>query len=108
MSDARDGQESWEDVGDGSLVKFDRPVTLVGVLKALIPATKDSKYGSPQVQMVLDDGTSVAAYAPKILARKLGDIPPGTRIRIVYDGTTVRTQTGQMAKQFTVQVAKAK
>lgn len=102
-----ESQESWEEVGGGTLVKWDEPKTVEGIFQGAARVT--GQFGEQlKASILTDDQERVEFYATAILERLLTDprIQPGVRIRVVYDGTSVKTAGGRMAKSFTVQVAK--
>lgn len=101
------GQENWEDVQGGLLVKWDAPKTIEGVLRG--GKEVSGQFGKQMRYTLLQaDNTLLDFYAPAILARQLLDprITVGVRIQIEYTGGSVTTKSGRIAKEFVVRVAK--
>lgn len=106
MATPQAAPESWQDVGGGTLVKWDEARTIEGRYQGSVEVT--GKYGKQAKHTLLtEDDKVLEFYAPAILQRKLEDprITKGTLIRIIYDGTSEATGTGRMAKSFVVQIA---
>lgn len=99
-------QDQWEDVGGGTLVKWDEAKTVEGIYQGSVEV--EGQFGKQKKHTLLaDDGQPLEFYAPAILQRKLEDprVKVGGRIRIVFENTTTKTKSGRQAKDFIVQVA---
>ena len=103
----RVNEEFGEDIGGGSLVRWDQPRELIGTYMGSVE--QEGQYGkSFKASMALDSGDVVSFFTPAALRSRLEHVHSGTRIRVVYDGTTRSSSNGRQVKNFTVQVAKSR
>lgn len=104
-------EDRWEEVGGSRLISWNEPTvvegTFIGVERVTSRYSKDPDGKQDRYTVQLAGGEPVDFYAPAILARKMKDprVVPGVRIRVEWDGTTEKTESGQPAKRFRVQVA---
>lgn len=102
------GQENWEEIGGGNLVKWDEAKTIEGAFKG--SKKVDGQYGEQlRFTILTDDAELLDFYAPAILQRKLLDprVTLDAKVSIEYTGGTVTTKGGRSAKEFVVKVAGA-
>lgn len=101
------GQENWEEIGGGNLVKWDTAKSIEGTFQGFTEV--NGEYGKQKRFSLLDGKELLDFYAPAILQRKLLDprVTVGSKVSIEYTGGTVATKTGRSAKEFVVKVAGA-
>ena len=99
--------EEWgEEINSGTLVTWNEPRVLIGVLIDLIEVP-GGKYGDKfKATLVQDDGSTVATFPPLMLLTRLQQVPLRTRVRIEYDGTSVKSKSGRDVKNFSVRAAR--
>jgi hypothetical protein len=100
--------EEWgEEISGGALITWNEPKVLIGTLIDLIEVP-GGKYGDKfKATLVQDDGTTVATFPPSMLLARLQQVPLNTRVRIEYNGTTVKSKSGRDVKEFSVRVSKS-
>ena len=95
--------EEWgEEIQGGSLITWGEPKVLIGTLIDLVEVP-GGKYGDKyKATLVTDDGDTVATFPPSMLLARLQQIPLKTRVRIEYDGTSIKSKSGRDVKNFSV------
>ena len=98
--------EEWgEEITGGALITWKEPKVLIGTLIDLV-LVPDGKYGPKyRATLVQDDGETVATFPPAMLLTRLQQVPLKTRVRIEYDGTSVKSKSGQDVKNFSVRAS---
>lgn len=98
--------EEWgEEIGAGALITWGEPKVIIGTLTNLEEVV-GGKYGDKvRASLTLDDGTKVATFPPSMLLARLEQVPLGTRVRIEYDGSSVKSKGGRDVKNFSVRAS---
>lgn len=96
--------DEWQEVS-GRLVIWDEPKELIGTYLGY--TEEDGKFGKQERHRLrLDDGGTVAFFAPSALARLMENVATNQRIKIVYPGTTALSKSGQAFKEFRLYMAR--
>jgi hypothetical protein len=98
--------EEWgEEISGGALITWNEPRVLIGTLIDLVEV-QGGKYGDKyKATLVTDDGETVATFPPSMLLTRLQQVPLRTRVRIEYNGTTVKSKSGRDVKEFSVRTS---